>query len=72
MRETWVQAGGTNKPENKDKISVRAIRTLLLTNITEYQTDRQRMLEGNMGRTSNKDKDDNKDIIRINAIRTLC
>ena len=68
MRETRAQAGGTNKPENKDKISVRAIRT----NITEYQTDRQRMLEGNMGRTSNKDKDDNKDIIRINAIRTLC
>ena len=72
MRETWEQAGGTNKPDNKDKISVRAIRTLLLTNITEYQTDRQRMLEGNMGRTSNKDKDDNKDIIRKNAIRILC
>ena len=68
MRETRAQAGGTNKPDNKDKISVRAIRT----NITEHQTDRQRMLEGNMGRTSNKDKDDNKDIIRINAIRTLC
>ena len=34
--------------------------------------DGQRMLEGNTGRTNNKEKDDNKDIIRINAIRTLC
>ena len=68
MRETRAQAGGTNKPENKDKISVRAIRT----NITEYQTDRQRMLEGNTGRTNNKEKDDNKYIIRKNAIRILC
>ena len=68
MRETWVQAGRTNKPDNKDKISVRAIRT----NITEHQTDRQRMLEGNTGRTNNKEKDDNKYIIRKNAIRILC
>ena len=36
------------------------------------KTDRQRMLEGNTGRTNNKEKDDNKYIIRKNAIRILC
>ena len=52
MRETRAQAGGTNKPENKDKISVRAIRT----NITEYQrqTDKGCLKETRVGQTTKK------------------